>query len=130
MAERLSNLRNIKPELLVLPTVEKLEPVGDLNHPPRILMLYGSLRERSFSRFLTYEAARILEHFGAEVKIFDPMELPIVGSVNDHFDFAWAKTSWWSATGARFRPLRTGMLANAKSELIESAVVNFTAPPH
>ena len=81
MAERLADLPNIKPELLDLPTVEKLEPVGDLNHPPRILMLYGSLRERSFSRFLTYEAARILEHFGAEVKIFDPMELPMVGSV-------------------------------------------------
>ena len=81
MAKPLSNLPNIKPELLDLPTVEKLEPVGDLNHPPRILMLYGSLRERSFSRFLTYEAARILEHFGAEVKIFAPMELPMVGSV-------------------------------------------------
>jgi arsenic resistance protein ArsH len=47
------NLPNIKPELLDLPTVDKLEPAGQLNHPPRILMLYGSLRERSFSRFLT-----------------------------------------------------------------------------
>jgi hypothetical protein len=49
-------------ELLDLPTVEKLAQTGDMNHPPRILMLYGSLRERSFSRSLTYEAARILEH--------------------------------------------------------------------
>jgi arsenic resistance protein ArsH len=75
------NLPNVKPELLDQPTVEKQAPVGDMNHPPRILLLYGSLRERSFSRFLTEEAARILEHFGAEVKIFDPMELPMVGSV-------------------------------------------------
>ena len=52
-------------------------------HPPRILLLYGSLRERSFSRFLTFEAARILAHLGADVKIFDPMELPMVGSVAD-----------------------------------------------
>jgi arsenic resistance protein ArsH len=42
------------------------------------------LRERSFSRFLTYEAARILEHFGAEVKTFDPLDLPMVGSVPEN----------------------------------------------
>ena len=78
---KIPNLPNIRPELLDLPSIDKLEPVGDMSHPPRILMLYGSLRERSFSRFLTYEAARILEHFGAEVKIFDPMELPMAGSM-------------------------------------------------
>ncbi|MET0981803.1 MAG: arsenical resistance protein ArsH [Telluria sp.] len=78
---KLDGLPNIRPELLELPSEAKLAPVGDINHPPRILMLYGSLRERSFSRLLTFEAARILEHFGAEVKIFDPMELPMVGSV-------------------------------------------------
>lgn len=80
MAEPLENLPNIKPALLDSPTIEKLEPAGDMNHPPRILMLYGSLRERSFSRFLTFEAARILERFGAEVRVFDPMGLPMVGS--------------------------------------------------
>jgi hypothetical protein len=63
------DLPNIKAELLDVPSMDKLAPQGGLDHPPRILMLYGSLRERSFSRFLTYEAARILEHFGAEVKI-------------------------------------------------------------
>ena len=78
---QLPNLPNIAPELLDMPTLDKLEPLGDMGHRPRILMLYGSLRERSFSRFLTEEAARILEHFGAEVKIFDPMDLPMVGSV-------------------------------------------------
>lgn len=46
-------------------------------HPPRILMLYGSLRERSYSRLLTIEAARLLERFGAEVRIFDPRGLPL-----------------------------------------------------
>jgi len=79
------DLPNINPALLDTPTLDKLAPVGNFDHPPRILMLYGSLRERSFSRFLTEEAARILEHFGAEVKIFDPTELPMVGSVpEDH----------------------------------------------
>jgi len=40
-------------------------------------MLYGSLREVSYSRFLTHEAARLLEHFGAEVRVFDPAGLPL-----------------------------------------------------
>ncbi|MEH2331913.1 arsenical resistance protein ArsH [Nostoc sp.] len=51
------------------------------DHPPRILFLYGSLRERSYSRLLAEEAARIIEEFGAEVKFFNPRELPIYGSV-------------------------------------------------
>ena len=45
-------------------------------HPPKILMLYGSLRVRSYSKLLTLEAARLLEAMGAEVKVFDPLHLP------------------------------------------------------
>lgn len=55
--DKIPNLPNIKPELLDLPRVGKLEPAGDMCHAPRILMLYGSLRKCSFSSFLTYEAA-------------------------------------------------------------------------
>ena len=44
---------------------------------PRILLLYGSNRERSFSRLLVQEAARLLEHFGAETRIFNPSGLPL-----------------------------------------------------
>ncbi|MCR4269160.1 arsenical resistance protein ArsH [Nitratireductor sp. ZSWI3] len=50
-------------------------------HPPRILMLYGSLRERSYSRLATEEAARILRRLGAEVRIFNPAGLPLPDSV-------------------------------------------------
>jgi arsenic resistance protein ArsH len=50
-------------------------------HKPRILFLYGSLRERSYSRLVAEEAARIIEALGAEAKFFDPRELPIYGSV-------------------------------------------------
>ena len=79
----IDDLPNLQAAQLDIPTEEKLAPAGDWSHRPRILLLYGSLRERSFSRFLTYEAARILEQFGAEVKIFDPTELPMAGSVPD-----------------------------------------------
>lgn len=47
------------------------------NHPPRILVLYGSLRERSFSRLLAEEAGRILTHLGADVKFYNPDGLPM-----------------------------------------------------
>jgi arsenical resistance protein ArsH len=52
-------------------------------HPPRILFLYGSLRDRSYSRLLAEEGARIIAEMGAEVKFFDPHELPIYGRVPD-----------------------------------------------
>ncbi len=47
------------------------------SHPPRILLLYGSTRERSFSRLLVEEAARLLRHLGAETRIFNPSGLPL-----------------------------------------------------
>lgn len=81
--DKIPDLPNIDPARLDLPTPGRLAPANQPGHPPRILMLYGSLRERSFSRLLTEEAARILRHFGAEVKIFDPAGLPLVGSVPD-----------------------------------------------
>jgi arsenic resistance protein ArsH len=46
-------------------------------HPPRILLLYGSTRKRSFSRLATEEAARILRRFGAETRTFNPSGLPL-----------------------------------------------------
>ncbi|KIN79034.1 arsenical resistance protein ArsH [Sulfitobacter mediterraneus] len=46
-------------------------------HAPRILLLYGSLRDRSFSRLMTEEAARVLTRFGAETKTFNPSGLPL-----------------------------------------------------
>ncbi len=53
------------------------------DHPPRILFLYGSLRERSYSRLLAEEAARIIQDLGAEVRFFHAHDLPVYGSVSD-----------------------------------------------
>jgi arsenic resistance protein ArsH len=49
----------------------------DPDHPPRILLLYGSLRDRSFSRLMTQEAARVLRRLGADTKTFNPSGLPL-----------------------------------------------------
>ena len=46
-------------------------------HKPRILILYGSLREVSYSRLLAFEVRRLLERLGCEVRIFDPSGLPL-----------------------------------------------------
>src|SRR3546814_9665110 len=72
---------------LDIPTQDKLSLHGGATHPPRILLLYGSLRERSYSRLLTEEAARILNRLGAETRLFDPHGLPLPDSVPaDHPD--------------------------------------------
>jgi arsenic resistance protein ArsH len=62
------------PPPLATPT---FPPLALRSDPPRILMLYGSLRERSYSRLLSEEAGRILEGLGCEVRTFDPRDLPV-----------------------------------------------------
>ncbi|WP_172300015.1 arsenical resistance protein ArsH [Pseudoruegeria sp. HB172150] len=57
---------------------DRLSPASRSSHAPRILILYGSLRERSYSRFCAEESARILHRLGAEVRLFDPRGLPQV----------------------------------------------------
>lgn len=85
MRDDLSNLPNVSGAHLEVPTLEKLAPSEVSAHPPRILLLYGSLRETSYSRLLTLETERFLQHFGAETRVFDPHGLPVVDSVSpDH----------------------------------------------
>ena len=57
--------------------------LGPLDHPPRILLLYGSLRPVSYSRAAVEEAARLLRFFGAEPRIFDPSDLPFPDQVQE-----------------------------------------------
>lgn len=59
-----------------MPDIAALRPAFS-THKPRILILYGSLRQVSYSRLLAHEARRLLEHFGAEVRMFDPEGLPL-----------------------------------------------------
>ena len=71
-----ADLSNIQPELFALPSAAQLA-APQPSHKPRILLLYGSNRERSFSRLLTFEAARLLQAMGAETRIFNPSGLPL-----------------------------------------------------
>ncbi|MFV0642902.1 MAG: NADPH-dependent FMN reductase, partial [Sphingomonadaceae bacterium] len=72
------DLPNIDADCFHPTNPDHLFPATRSTHPPRILLLYGSLRDRSFSRFAAEEAARILTAFGAETRIFDPRGLPLV----------------------------------------------------
>jgi arsenic resistance protein ArsH len=71
------DLPNIDADLFERPDTADFAPVGTSSHPPRILLLYGSLRERSFSKLLTLEAQRLLIAMGAETKVYDPAGLPL-----------------------------------------------------
>ena len=70
-----SDLPNIDADEFAIPASDSLQ-MDTGSHKPRILLLYGSLRERSFSRLAIEESARLLTAFGAEAKIFDPQGLP------------------------------------------------------
>ena len=72
------DLPNIDTALFDAPTRASLQPSqAPSMHAPRILLLYGSVRERSYSRLLSEEAARLLQAMGCETRTFDPRGLPL-----------------------------------------------------
>lgn len=78
-----ASLPNAEPESLQTPSLDFLNNRFS-THNPRILLLYGSLRETSYSRLVIEESARLLTHFGAETQIFNPHGLPQPGTDADH----------------------------------------------
>ncbi len=75
MSEQQVILPNIEESVFDIPSTNAMQ-LRPLTHKPRILLLYGSLRERSFSRLAVEESARLLNAFGAETRIFNPAGLP------------------------------------------------------
>ncbi|MBS0422586.1 MAG: arsenical resistance protein ArsH [Proteobacteria bacterium] len=75
------SLPHLRQDVFHAPDLARLTAGPRSTHPVRVLLLYGSLRERSYSRLLVQEAARILQALGAETKIFDPRDLPLPDSV-------------------------------------------------
>ncbi|GAA6202549.1 arsenical resistance protein ArsH [Aquicoccus sp. SU-CL01552] len=101
----MSDTPNLNEDALAPLSPEALSPSRRSSHPLRLLILYGSLRERSFSRFCAEEAGRILTRFGAEVRIYDPRGLPLVDAADpDHPKVAelrglvtWCEGMVWSS---------------------------------
>ena len=101
----MTDLPNIDKELFHTPALEQLQASSPLNHPPRILFLYGSLRERSFSRLLAEEAQRIAQAMGCETRFFHPTGLPLVDDAPDTHPkvvelrelVQWAEGMVWSS---------------------------------
>jgi arsenic resistance protein ArsH len=90
-------------------------------HRPRVLMLYGSLRDRSYSRFATEEAARILRRLGAEVRIFNPACLPLPDSTSaDHPKVQELRNlSIWSEAQVWCSPERHGSMTGVMKAQID-----------
>ena len=101
----LQDLPHIDPAVMQQPDLQQLHPALRATHAARILLLYGSLRERSYSKLLTLEAARLLTAMGGEVRIFDPTGLPLPDSVQDSHPkvqelreaAAWAEGMVWTS---------------------------------
>jgi arsenic resistance protein ArsH len=80
----LTDMPQLSEEHFQLPDIDRLLHAERASHPPRILLLYGSLRERSFSRLMTEEASRVLQRLGAEARTFNPSGLPLPDDTDAH----------------------------------------------
>lgn len=115
----LDDLPNLIESAFELPDTAQLAHTFS-THKPRILMLYGSLRERSYSRLLTLEAARLLEAFGAEVRIYHPHGLPLPDDApSDHPKVAELREAMlWSEGQVWTSPERHGAMSGViKSQI-------------
>ncbi len=114
-------LINIEQEHFHKPDVQLLAPHGQTDHTPRVLMLFGSLRERSYSRLLTEEAARVLRALGAEVRIFDPAGLPLVDEVSENHEKVQElrQLSLWSEAHVWCSPERHGAMTSIMKTQID-----------
>jgi len=102
--------------------------LGPEEHAPRILLLYGSLRPRSFSRLATEEAARLLRFFGAEVRIFDPSDMPFPDQVagDDHPAIRELREhAIWSEGMVWCSPERHGQITGLMKAQIDNLPLNM-----
>lgn len=108
----MTDLPNVEGPFFDTPTVSALGIARVASHPPRILLLYGSLRERSFSKLLTLEAERLLQAMGCETRVYDPAGLPLPDSVaSDHHKVAELRAlSLWSEGQVWCSPERHGSI--------------------
>ncbi|MDN3573587.1 arsenical resistance protein ArsH [Methylobacterium longum] len=112
---------NVSAAHFAVPNRESVATTTRFTHPPRFLILYGSLRERSFSRFLAYEAARLLEAMGGEVRIYDADGLPLPDDTTaDHPKVQELRNlSIWSEGQVWISPERHGNLTGVMKSQID-----------
>lgn len=79
----LTDLPNIVPGALQPLDIAALTGPDDPGYAPRILLLYGSLRDVSYSRLAAEEGARVLRALGCETRMFDPSGLPLPGDADE-----------------------------------------------
>ena len=100
-----ADLSQLRHDLFDKPDNNKLHGLPLLQHPPKILLLYGSLRTQSFSRLLAEEAARLLQAMGCETRFFNPSGLPLADDAPDTHPkvvelrelCAWSEGMVWSS---------------------------------
>ncbi|NID14510.1 arsenical resistance protein ArsH [Luteibacter yeojuensis] len=116
-----TDLPHLHADLLPGPEAPRLRSVEDAGHPPRILILYGSLRPQSFSRKLALEAERVLRHMGAETRVFDPHQLPLLDSVPSSHPEVQRLRDWstWSEGQVWVSPERHGTLTGVFKNQID-----------
>lgn len=110
------------------PAFEAAPLVPEGQHPPRILLLYGSLRERSYSRLCVEEAARLLRQFGAETRIYDPRDLPLpdLHAGDDHpAVHELRELSLWSEGQVWCSPERHGQITGIMKAQIDHLPLEF-----
>ena len=123
------SLPNVDPSLFDRPSGQRFAGAGTSTHPPRFLLLYGSLRERSYSKLLTLEAARLLRSMGGEVRIFDPAGLPLPDGAPDTHPMVqelreaatWAEGRVWTS------PERHGAMTGIMKAQIDWIPLNVGA---
>lgn len=124
-----ADLPNVRADLLDGPDTNVLGKPLLSTHKPRILLLYGSVRPRSYSRFLTQEAARLLDRLGAETRIYDPRGLPLPDDASDdHVKVqelrdlvAWSEGQVWTS------PERHGAMSGILKSQIDWLPLNSGA---
>lgn len=116
-----ADLSHLNADLLPSPDALRLRAGEDAGHPPRILILYGSLRPQSFSRKLALEAERILRHLGAETRVFDPHALPLLDSVPATHPEVQRLREWsnWSEGQVWVSPERHGTITGVFKNQID-----------
>lgn len=116
----IASLPNLDANLLPSPRHALLG--ADASAPaPRILLLYGSLRPESYSRKLALEAERILRHLGAETRVFDPHDLPLLDSVGKDHPKVQQLREWsqWSEGQVWVSPERHGTITGVFKNQID-----------